>query len=288
MSKLNPETIQHQLARVTGIGRIIHPDYPTNRAILVFSVLVTLAAFAWRLINGAAPPVSGVWALSVGLSVFIAWMISRELDPDFDLGAFVAAALALSVLFVDRRPNYIALVWVVQQQRILNRSTGLLAKPSDSLVMIAFGAFLAVQTSWIYAMLSVVTLALDSQQPPANRRQVYLAGLALAAGLGAVILSGNLDFSMPGEWLPVLFSLGAAGIFELQVLSVPGVTSVGDVTGEPLHMNRVRTAGAMTLVIGVAAGIWLGWEGVIDLLPMWAGVLGTAFYRGWRKMLGTP
>ena len=189
--------MQKTLARFTSIGRLIHPAYPTNRAILIFTALVSLGAGAWRALAGEGVLVTTVYAAMAGFTVYAAWMLARELDPDYDLGAFVAAALALAVLFLERMPNPVALIWVVQVQRILNRTTGLQARVTDSLALIAFGTFLALQSSWIYALFTLLALILDATVPPAHRRQIYLTGVGLVVMAAGLVLLGRLN-SIPG------------------------------------------------------------------------------------------
>ena len=63
-------------------------------------------------------------------------------------------------------------------------------------------------------------------------------------------------------------------MYVLLVLPVKVIHSVGDFTGERLDLRRVRLAGLLSVLIGIAAVVWLGWQGVLGLNSVVGGSAG--------------
>ena len=122
-----------RLDDLTALGRPIDPDYPTNRAIALVALTATVAAGIWALLSGVALPETASQAVRAGLTVFLAWAIGRELDPDHDLSAFVGVALALIGLTLLDAPSLFLDFWLLLSLRLVNRTSGLPAKPMDSM-----------------------------------------------------------------------------------------------------------------------------------------------------------
>lgn len=98
--------------RFTSINRPIDPKYPTNRAIALFALIVMIVGGIFQLLTGTGWLLGGFWGLGAGITVFFVWAICRELDPDHDLSAFVAASLALLGLFFWELPGLLELLWL--------------------------------------------------------------------------------------------------------------------------------------------------------------------------------
>ena len=92
--------IAMKLHNFTSIGRTIDPRYSTNLAIFILAAIVTIAGAIKEYLAGTVILDSGVWGILAGITTFFAWALCRELDPDHELSAFIAAGLGiLGLLF---------------------------------------------------------------------------------------------------------------------------------------------------------------------------------------------
>ncbi|MBW4696891.1 MAG: hypothetical protein KME03_03110 [Aphanocapsa lilacina HA4352-LM1] len=270
-----------KLSDLTAIGRSVDLSYPTNRAIAVLAGLTAAALSVLQLCLGTPWLQSALWGLTAGISVFLAWAIARELDPDQDLSAFVAAGLAIVGIGIWGLPDLGMLFWLLLLVRMVNRTTGLSAKWSDSLAVLALGGWLAFQGNWAFAALTAVALWLDSQLRPTNRPQLVFAGLgaaltAIALVFAGVTPDGGVSFAAGA------LAVGLSAAFLPVLVGSSRMVSVGDEDGEALVPMRVQAAQAVVLAAGIEAALWSGAVGLVALVPFWAAVLGTAAYRWLR------
>ena len=76
-------------------------NYPTNRLIILLTLGVLVLGTLYQLILGGLGFVSALgWGASTGLAVFVCWALTRELDPDDEYAAFVAAGLYLAGVLI--------------------------------------------------------------------------------------------------------------------------------------------------------------------------------------------
>ncbi|UFP96238.1 hypothetical protein [Gloeobacter morelensis] len=267
-----------KLSDLTAIGRPVDLSYPTNRAIALLAAVTTFGGSVFQLFMGAPWLQSGLWGLTAGIAVFLAWAIARELDPDKDLAAFVAAGLAMVGVALWGLPNLAVLFWLLLVVRVVNRSTGLSVQWSDSLAVLALGSWLAFQGNWAYAALTAVALWLDSQLMPANRGQVAFAAVGAALTLLALVFgeaAPNAGISLAAGAV----AMGLAAVFLPVLVGSSRLVSVGDEDGETLVPIRVQAAQALALAAGIEIALWSGVAGLTAVAPFWAAVLGTAAYR---------
>jgi hypothetical protein len=268
-----------ELTDLTAIGRPIDPHYPTNRAIALLSLLVVAAGTVGQRLWGLAWAGSLSWGIGAGFSVFFAWALGRELDPDHDLSAFVAAGLMLIALLIFDLPSLLSLFWLLVALRIVNRTTGLPARIADSLLLLGLGGWLSWQGNWVFGLVTAVAFYLDGRLSAPLRRQWLFAGLALAL----IVLSLALYRRFHGGGglsLPYLLSiLGALPVFSLVNRACREVQAVCDVTGRPLNARRVRAAQYLALWTALQVAWYDGDPGVVSLLPLWAAMLGTGLYQ---------
>jgi hypothetical protein len=268
-----------RISDVTATVRPIDPSYPTNRAIAALTMAVIVGGIVLQLILGAELTQGASWGISAGLAVFLAWALGRELDPDHDLSAFVAAGLALVGLLLFDLPNLMALFWILLLLRMVNRTTGLPARILDSLLILGFGSWLTWQRSWIYGLMTGLAFFLDSRLSPPHRRHLFFAGIALLAMVILYSVSGG----MPGEGKPSLLAIlavsGMSVLFVPVIVASHQLSTVGDATGEPLNPRRVQAVQVIALLTGLQIVLWDGDPGVVQLMPVWATVLGVALYK---------
>ena len=205
-----------KLSSITGIGRTIDPNYPTNRAIILLSFLVSLLGFGYQLLSGQTWLQGALWGIGAGIAVFFAWAFCRELDPDHSPSAFIAAGLAIVCVYLFDLPALLALLWLMQILRVINHSTGLSATVVDSLAVLVLAGWLCFVDHWGFGLLTAIGLLVDRFFPPENKRQIVFAFLALLITGIALVFQGvtwnrqgdTLSASAIGYWSQYCFPTG--------------------------------------------------------------------------------
>ena len=269
-----------KLTDITALGRTpIDPSYPTNRAIAVLATFAVIAGAILRFLKGTAALESVLWGIGAGLAVWLTWALGRELDPDHDLSAFVGAGLVLIALLLVGAPPLLLILWLLVVMRLVNRTTGLPAKPLDSLGALGLGAWLTWQGYWVAGLVTSVALLLDGLLPPPLRRQLFASCLALLATVILSIFSEGVAMDSGPTMLAVVFSIVVAGLFLPVIVTTREVEAVGDATGEVLNPRRVRAAQMLALLTALLFTWWAGVSGILTLLPLWAAMIGVGLYR---------
>lgn len=263
---------------LSSLARAIDPRYPTVGAILAAALLVTLVGGGFQLLQGAGLQESALWGINAGLAVFLAWALGREVDPEHEFSAFVGSGLALAGLLLFGAPGLLALFWFLLVLRLVNRTTGLPAKILDSLAVLGLGLWLAWQESWVYGLTTALAFLLDSRLHPPLVRHMVFAGATLLGTLGMAIardMPSNGAWQDPAlVWVVVVASL----LFVLIIPASRQIKARCDVTDQRVQPARVQSAQILALVTAIAIAGWAGQQGVVDLFPLWAAMLGTPLY----------
>lgn len=255
----------------SGIGRPIDPHYPSNLFILVVAPLAGLAWMAWKLAS------EGDWGMALGrglvgaMATFLAWAIARELDPDRPWTAGVASVLAAAVMGAGT-PSLLVSGAVLLAVRIIVRSTGLVPRPADLVVVAGLAAVVGAGNAGLAAgVLLGVVPAIDRLLPgEASGASAWVGTAGAAAAVVAAAVWRTL-IPVPGlpdgpEW--VIAGVAAVG---LTALARPGrVTALGDHGGRPLSAVRVRWGRRLAVVGAGLTFVWSGGPGLISGSAVWA------------------
>ncbi len=270
-----------KLSDVTALGRTpIDPSYPTNIAIAVLALGVTIAGTIIRLISGGALLESALWGIGAGFTLFLTWALGRELDPDHDLSAFVGAGLVLVGLWFFDAPSLLLILWLLLVLRLVNRTVGLPAKPLD----LAGGP----RPRRLVDLAGLLDSGLDDGRCVSARRPVVASaqnpsvrfGPGLGRHGGPVHLSREHGHGKQTHHAGCS-CLGDDGwpvpVRDRHLSRIAG--SGGCVTGKPLNPRRVQAAQFLALLTALLFAWWAGGSGVVALLPLWAAMLGVSLYR---------
>lgn len=273
------------LYRYTSLGRTLDPRLPTNGLIIGLTVLGGVISGLAALLGGGdfgAAVAAGFWA---GAAVFMAWVVTREIDPDHPYSAFVSAGLALVVSLLLGAPALalLPLVAAVIGLRVINRVVGPPFRWTDSLAVLAVAALLAVTGHGLSALLLGAACALDGLLPLPLRRHLALAILAIALGAAAVALQPINVAGLAGETSTLIFVIVLA--FGFLAITTHTVTSDSDVPGYGISVTRVQAAMAWLLVLAVVSGFAYGSPALSAYLPVWAALAGGALYRAGQLAL---
>jgi hypothetical protein len=271
--------------RLSCLARPVDLRYRTNQIILALSLLVGAGWGAWNWAAGDDLRVAALFGAQAGLAVFLSWAISRELDPDHDRSAFLAAGLALVVIPLLTSLRWLPLLWVLVMLRVVNRTSGRMPTWIDTLVLLGLGLAVAHIEHWSAAILCALAFTLDSVLPRPTDRHVYAALLMLilpfvlstfGGGLGD--LGGLSGFSLAGVVAAV------AGLIPV-VWAARTIHAVDDSYQRPLVSVRVRAGIVLSLAAGLIFLFAGGAPAWLMLAPLWAAIFGVEIYRLFSVLL---
>ena len=254
--------------RLTSIARPVDPRYPTNRALLVVLPLIAVVSVGLSGLLGLDGGALRVALISM-LVAFAAWAVTRELAPDDNAAAFLALALAWpGFLFFGTDSVLLAFVALVLV-RIVNRSTGLPARPLDTLTVAGLSAWAAVSLEQHLVLLLAAAAFTLNATLASPQRHHFLVALACLAGFGWLTVSGQ-PFTPATLTLPDWSAAAALAAASLWVVSRIGEpVSVSDVHAQRLDGSRVRAGLILGYLLAFQALITDGHDAWFET-PMWA------------------
>jgi len=256
--------------------RLFDPRLASNRFVIVAFCGVLAVVFTVDAAGAGTASEAAAAALRAAFSVFLAWAIARELDPDRPVAASVAAVLALPIL-LSGEPRLGAVVAVLFAVRILAGTTGRAPTVLDLLWLPGVAAYGATSPGGVVAGLALAGALAVGGTAPGGRRRAALAAAIVAAG--AVVAVGFASSTIgPDPESPTAAQWGLMGLAALAataaLLRVAIPTSPCDLSGEPLSRVRVRNARLLAVAVGVLTLVWLGGAGIPALVGLWAAVIG--------------
>lgn len=274
----------HRIYQYTSIGRPLEPAYPTNKAVLILMPLAAILGAAISWMQGETGILLLQQAVTFLLVVFASWALARELDPDHDLAAFISMSVAVLVVLFVESPGILVVFATLGLVRIVNRSTGLVAQKTDSVIimLLTIGVIYATQSP-LFGAVAALAFILDGTLKKPLRHQWILALICLG---GTVVYMVDHDIGLSRltvpdsllEWLALLFLL----IFALNTLLMKNVRSKGDISGSVLDVGRVRG--------GMAVGLFSALQSidrpdeVVIIIASIAGIcIGMAFRKGFKS-----
>ena len=279
--------INYRIYQYTSIAR---PPDPSETAMRVIAYLLPVvavlgAALAWRAGLGAVGALRE--ALLFVLALYGCWALARELDPDDTPTAFVSAGIAMLAMALVAAPGVLIVYVTLGLVRMVNRSSGLRARRSDSVVLTILAIWLMyAMASPLYGLVAALAFMLDGSLREPLRRQWLFALICLGA---IVVYVVDYDFGLRQigvpdslfEWMGLLFVV----IFALDTALLKRVRARGDVNNRPLEVNRVR--GGMTVGFLAALQGLTEPDNVVLIVAVLAGLcVGIALRKGFRAPAG--
>ena len=277
-----------QIGKYYGSGRTLSLNNRHHRTVLILSALVAAAFFASQLSNGETAFDSAIDAINMGGSMFLAWVITRELDPDRPDSALGAAALtAVGVILLDSSTNLIAMYALIMIVRAVNRTTGVSFKIIDVLITVVLVGITAQSVQWIIGLVAGLGFWLDSVSERPSRYARLNAVILVVMTLIIAYLSDALTWRFVftnADWAALITAfIVHATRFVVPTLPDP-LQSVGDYTGKPLDRRRVLY-GITLMALALILVSWAGDdEATFGILPLWVGLVTLILYH-WRDRL---
>ncbi len=257
----------------TGIGRSLEPGLRSHRIVFAGAVVAVVGYAALAIATGR----NVADALIVGIVVFIAWAVGRELDPDRPNVAAWAMPIAFAVSIYDL-PSAVASAVALIGIRLVAGTVGAAVTWVDVVAFAVLG-FAAGTTPvlWIVAL----ALALWLRTAPEVGPRKYMALGLLIGGFGAALyLSERQDVVINQEAYILAAAAGVVMMLAMRPIAVISMTDAG--TGS-IHAGRIglarNVAGAFVMwaaVMGGVAGFWM-------VSPVLAALVATAFAKWFSR-----
>lgn len=275
---------EHRIYRFTSIGRPLDPAVPTNRAVLILLPLLAAGGAAISLFANDAGVWAAAWqggcALLAGAG---AWALARELLPDDHAAAFVSLALGFLASLAAPAGSLLLLFATLLLVRIVNRSSGLAARASDSVVVTVLVIWAVYRTaSPLFGAVAALAFLFDATLRRPQRRQLVYALVCLGTMIVYIVdhdvpwLAMRVPTRLP-EWLGVF----ALVLFFLHMVMLRKVHSRGDTGGTRLELDRVK-AGMAIGALATLQGIARLPEVALLIATIGGLCLGIAFRRAFR------
>jgi hypothetical protein len=250
----------HRIYSLTSIGRPVDLEYRTNRNMAILMAPAALFAAGVAIWQGTSWLQTLGFGLGGALAAFGGWALGRELDPDDGPAAFVSlVACVLVLLFID--PNaagyyFLVLFTTLGLVRQVNRTTGLEARVSDSLLLLALTLWVVYGTgNPLFALVAGLSFALDGSLSKPLRRQWVFALLSFGATVVYMVDHdmGREVYHIPQnltQWLAALVAI----MCTINILLLRKVSSLTDVGRRPLDVARVR-GGMSVALLAIVQGL---------------------------------
>lgn len=261
----------------TSLGRGYDLQLKHNRIILILTLLAALAVASGRhIIYDSGWVVTLLDGFTGGATVFSAGIMAKELAPDYPQTALAAVVLSLFIAWTARLEILPLIFWLIGCMRLLNRTSGLAAKPTDILVLIAFTAWLVWWFSPLFGLLAAFMLWQESRLPDGLKNRAVVAFLIFFMTAAYVIAWGKWQLPAVNTVWATAILLAITLFFIPVILNSYEIHAVGDATGVLLTPARVQTGQFFALATGLVTASWLGTAGIILLLALWAAILAVA------------
>jgi hypothetical protein len=257
--------------RFSSLGRGFDPRIPSNLFVLLITPFAGVVAGVAALVAGDGVGSAARSGLLAGGSAFLAWAIAREIDPDDPVPAAVAAVAAPFVVLIGD-PGLGVMATGLLAARILVRSTGLVPRPTDLVVVAGFAWYVATRPGGLPAAL-VLAAAVAADRRLPGEVSAWSIPMALVAAGGSVAAAGltgriAIEAVAPAGWEWLMVGVAAAG--SLLILRPPLVVSMCDATGEHIVERRLRAARLGALASAAGPLLWLGGPGLVMAAGTWA------------------
>ncbi len=230
--------------RGTALGRLIDLRYPSNRLAVGGAALAGAVTLSIGLLRDGGPSFGD--AVRMGIGIFLAWAITRELAPDHN-GAAAAAMVLAAPLAAVAVPAAGMLVVTLLALRAWAGTVGNHPSLFDFIAAVGVAAYAGSDAErWIPAL----TLAAGLQWHSPHRRAAAVTGLAMAVvGVGSAAIAGSAE--APNLSPTEIAVLAAMALTLAWVLPIRSIASKTDVRSLPISPERVGAA----WIAGAAAAI---------------------------------
>ncbi len=266
-----------EIDKISSIGRPLDFNYKTNKAIVIITTITIMFGFVLSILKEFTISNVILLGVSFGITFFVSWAISREIDPDNSISAFIGLIPLFIILFFWIETNIIILFWLLISLRIINRTTGLPARIFDSGMLFVISVLMSYFYSPIFGLLSTIVFLFDAKLIDGQKFQLIFASLSLFLSIIFFTIN-NQVFVLPiFSTLQLLSILIIAIVFAFISYFTKDVKSKGDKNNEPLSLSRIRAAQIFILFsVLLMSFVEIG---LTAMIPVWCVLLGVIIHR---------
>lgn len=273
------------LTKRSTLARPIYPNYRTNQLIMLLTIGVGIIFGVISVIQGNGIVDAGVDGFWAAAATIASWIVAREIDPDHEYSAFIGAVIA--PFLISQSVGLFAIALLVLFSRLVNHSVGSKVTSMDSIgLTILLGLALFLANPWVLGLIAMFAFLMDTRLDDPHPPHLVFAGIALVITAADAIIQGFGEPSPP-DGVRLIGAILVAGVFIATILTTNDITTIPDRGKEtPMNTRRVQAAMGLVLLGALLLAIWVGNDGVNDLIPAWAAMAGVAVYRLLKQING--
>ena len=241
------------------VTRPLDPRSPSNIAITGLTLIVTAAAGVIALTADQS-----LWLpILAGGATFLTWALGRELDPDHQTTALLAAIPAAVLVLLGFEVSILVTAAVLMSARLLVESTGRRPLPTDLAAMVVLASAVAfTPLGWVVGFGLGVAIYLDDRMTEVHSSRAVVAAIGAALGSSVVAtLTGAFPQALPVIRPPLTLALGILALIAVVREPLDPVSLVDSRKRTPLRRDRLHLA---RTVVGLLAffGALIGGESI--------------------------
>jgi hypothetical protein len=238
---------------------------PWNRAILVLSVLSGAVGAGLTLVHDR----DLILAIQAGGNTFLSWALGRELDPDRQESAILAAILGAAWALVGLPTALLPFIVLLLASRLLVETTGRRPLPTDLGAMAALATIISfTPLGWMMGFGLAIAIYVDDLMAEEHKRAALLAAVGGAVGAsGVATLAGAFPGALPPVRPLLVASLGVLVLIAVLREPVDPVSFVDSRNKRFLRRQRLQ-AGRATAGLLIFFAALLSGETATTVVPM--------------------
>ena len=268
--------------KISSLSRPLDMDYPDNRLIVLLCAMIFIASFLFRMLSGDNLLPGIIWSIRAALSVFFAWTLTKEIDPDHPESAIIAAGIGISGLFLFNYPSLLIALLLVFLFRMANRTVGVPLTLYDSILIVITGIYLVYTGKWMYGIVMSIAFFMDAILTKPVKRHFLFASISLIAGLFGFYRKSIEIGPISGCYITTLLLLALFFIFRIVLAGKSH--SISDRSGDRLSDKRVVATRVVALIAGLLA-LPEGPTAIPATFPLWAAIGGVTVFDISQRLL---
>lgn len=280
-----------QISKFTALARPLDISYRSNFSIIILSIIILLAGFfyTWGFLdNGFSDSIW--WAFQAALSVFLAWALGREIDPDVKPTAFLAIPFSLILFYFTGSYQWWVLIAMILILRVCNHITGISVTWADVILCLGLCAYLCWEGHYLVGFAFAASFLADNQLPPANKLSKWFALVALVLGIISLVIEPvqlqHHAYLFTGWWIAAMVVVSMIYLLAIREYKRPHSTE--DYRVQALNGNRVQTAQVIVLVFSLVIYLSQNFDQSLAIGPIWAVILSVALMRIYFLFMKRP
>ncbi len=252
-----PPTVTMRAMRFRShLTRSLDPGNRWNEVILGLTGLAFVIGVALMLTLDRPP----TFPVAASGAVFLSWALTRELDPDHQAGAVLAALVGGAWALFGMPTAILPFVGLLMVTRLLVETTGRRPLATDLAVLVILAGLISITSlGWVMGCGLAVAIYFDDRMAPARSRQGLLASIGAAVAATVVVkITAALPATPAASLSPALIvAAGSLAIVAVARAPIAPISFADSRTKTFLRSDRLHAGRAV-------AGALLFFGSVLD------------------------